>query len=349
MLTLAPAVVEIVKEGAVDDELDGRDLPTMDDMVSGVTFVRLVSTLDRYVDVAGGDHYITLPLMPRMLSNLRNFLAERSASMTLNEGTWRATMLARFEEKFGTLFTDLNLYIVSALLHPTECKFVRDSIDGELLDECIDYMADLALELEEIRAEKAAKRARTASSQAATSSSAASSSSSLSSPPSPRGLGKEPTIAIVTKSPLERFRETIVATIDTFTQHHEHFTKAANQFAEANKANAKAPSYALDYWRRNQENLLTPPFRLLTAISASSVPSERAFSAAGRIHTSKRHQLRSELIDDLVYIREHCINPDELDAFVETLLKDLHMEELMRLKEVADSEAEERRLVAQSQ
>jgi hypothetical protein len=61
----------------------------------------------------------------------------------------------------------------------------------------------------------------------------------------------------------------------------------------------------LDWWKENVKYypLLSPVARKWLAVSSSCPASERLFSAAGLIVTSKRTRLKSEKVESLVFLK----------------------------------------------
>lgn len=68
----------------------------------------------------------------------------------------------------------------------------------------------------------------------------------------------------------------------------------------------------LEFWKRHQNDLprLAKVAAQVLVISASSAPSERCFSAAGRIIEERRTSLKPETVDDLVRVRSFLLNKE---------------------------------------
>lgn len=56
--------------------------------------------------------------------------------------------------------------------------------------------------------------------------------------------------------------------------------------------------------------------KMYLCIMATSVSSERAFSAAGRIHTKRRFGMLQLTMDDLLFIREHVPHVTKFNDFL---------------------------------
>lgn len=86
-----------------------------------------------------------------------------------------------------------------------------------------------------------------------------------------------------------------------------------SEYAELDKyASASAPGSKnpLDFWRAHQKDLprLAQVAAQVLAITASSAPSERCFSAAGRIIEERRTSLKPETVDCLIRVRSYILN-----------------------------------------
>lgn len=76
---------------------------------------------------------------------------------------------------------------------------------------------------------------------------------------------------------------------------------------------------------------------MLLGMVATSVPSERAFSGTGAIHTKQRYLLSAYMLDDLTYIRANLPSLSMFDAFLAELF--MHcQEEATRIIHVLDQE-----------
>lgn len=84
-------------------------------------------------------------------------------------------------------------------------------------------------------------------------------------------------------------------------------TAELDKYASASVPESKNP---LDFWRAHQKDLprVAQVAAQVLAITASSAPSERCFSAAGRIIEERRTSLKPETVDCLIRVRSYILN-----------------------------------------
>lgn len=137
-ITLWSSITKFILSGALDG--DDIDIPTVHDIEVATAFVTLLKPAAEFVKYLEGQKYVTLALVPFELIEVRNFWQEFSSSDHLVR-TLRDALLQEMESYFQHIWTEPNLALAAAALHPLHGHL--DFIDGCLRDRVWDYLEAL--------------------------------------------------------------------------------------------------------------------------------------------------------------------------------------------------------------
>jgi hypothetical protein len=90
------------------------------------------------------------------------------------------------------------------------------------------------------------------------------------------------------------------------------FTEEIDRYMVCDVPKSKNP---LDFWRCHKEEMpnLAAIASMLYCITASSAPSERNFSAAGRVIEARRTRLHPFTVDCLLRVRSYMMNKNDVE------------------------------------
>ena len=299
---IAALDLALANDPALLDEYED-EMPTVDDVLRLDATISVLQPFDAATQLFCGDHYSTLCLVPHTVNGLYSLLLPTDQDNGYARPL-RAAMYKLFRFKFEPLFRVPNLCLMAAYLHPLYCAHLLYDgyVEGDALENVKRLIVQEAVGIGDI---------------------------------AETDYDSDSDIVAAT-GPQE---DTVIRELNMYTTSIEQkkvdgITDSITKWEALGRTD---DDYGVYWWKKQEKAQalmsLVPVARMLLAIPASTVASERSFSRAGDIDSSKRGSLGPELFSDLLFIAKNAPEIGQFEEFFSLLRRcnEEEMEWLMRL------------------